>query len=673
MNEFTVPIPPRSCHLTKRQVELSQVEAAVRKETAQTPAAVQARDASTRIVHGVRRLQVFREVFAVLIEEFRVYGPLLASIRNEYETVIATLQEEVHRLKPLAPALATANAETERHVAAAERQHSREKAQLIAQRRQLQSYLTELKQSVSSLRLENEQLREEAGTTSERIAHLSRDQATALERHKVMDAEIHDLRSEVADKEQALKVNNNEMSLIVANLAAAERRVHGMIAERDARVDRTVHEELVTKYQTLKRKYGRLRQRSQVQRDQERNAEIERLRSKVAALQARGTVPAPNFESYERRYNFAMPASLATAEDRVVFLFETIDMLHVRLENALANGGGGSGGSGGSGGGSGGSGGTVGGGSGVLEDDDALRALRSRRAGASAGAVLLAPGGGPDVPIYKRLPSTEMVPNLEWDKAETERFVREIWKAKADHDRGRARASRLGDFVHSFFKRQSGDARAAVVMGINLEHACKRYEYDADCALFHRILTGEMHEDVYADQVAMLKGFQRNLLSWFRTTRAAQEAGGGDGDGGGTVERGAEALPKEEVIMAVRMFFAAKPEANVHRLKKALLDDVGAGDVNIRKLFRENEDLDQVHFFFFFGDRFMFRLWSFSAKCIAAPPPSRSFLTHSLHPPPFAYAHAGRVCGRTSGTAFVGAGRVPFRDQSVAASRGCGS
>lgn len=46
-------------------------------------------------------LQAYREVFEYLIEDFKTYRPLLASIKNEYELMITHQKDEIKRLEPL--------------------------------------------------------------------------------------------------------------------------------------------------------------------------------------------------------------------------------------------------------------------------------------------------------------------------------------------------------------------------------------------------------------------------------------------------------------------------------------------------------------------------------------------------------------------------------------------
>lgn len=47
------------------------------------------------------RLQAFREAFEYLLEEFKTYKPLLSSIKNEYEMMLASQNQKIRELEPL--------------------------------------------------------------------------------------------------------------------------------------------------------------------------------------------------------------------------------------------------------------------------------------------------------------------------------------------------------------------------------------------------------------------------------------------------------------------------------------------------------------------------------------------------------------------------------------------
>jgi hypothetical protein len=64
------------------------------------------------------RLQAYREVFEYLMEDFKTYKPLLAAIKNEYELVIHSQQDQIRKLQPLEVTLGTVEEECERKIMA---------------------------------------------------------------------------------------------------------------------------------------------------------------------------------------------------------------------------------------------------------------------------------------------------------------------------------------------------------------------------------------------------------------------------------------------------------------------------------------------------------------------------------------------------------------------------
>jgi len=53
------------------------------------------------ITSSETRLQAFREAFEYLLEEFKTYKPLLSSIKNEYEMMLAAQNQKIRELEPL--------------------------------------------------------------------------------------------------------------------------------------------------------------------------------------------------------------------------------------------------------------------------------------------------------------------------------------------------------------------------------------------------------------------------------------------------------------------------------------------------------------------------------------------------------------------------------------------
>lgn len=58
-------------------------------------------ETTSNISSNETRLQAYREAFEYLLEEFKTYKPLLSSIKNEYEMMLAAQNQKIRELEPL--------------------------------------------------------------------------------------------------------------------------------------------------------------------------------------------------------------------------------------------------------------------------------------------------------------------------------------------------------------------------------------------------------------------------------------------------------------------------------------------------------------------------------------------------------------------------------------------
>ena len=125
------------------------------------------------------------------------------------------------------------------------------------------------------------------------------------------------------------------------------------------------------------------------------------------------------------------------------------------------------------------------------------------------------------VPSFLR--GTGKVRNRCMPKSECEALINAFWAHKIENDTKPNAPPRVPviDHLGVFLRGRSGIKKTVVEIAYNFVDALKRYSYDADCELFHRILFGELCEDVYHDQMQMLD----TLLVTAKAEDAAQHGG----------------------------------------------------------------------------------------------------------------------------------------------------
>jgi hypothetical protein len=188
-------------------------------------------------------------------------------------------------------------------------------------------------------------------------------------------------------------------------------------------------------------------------------------------------------------------------------------------------------------------------------------------------------GTGPSVPPFLR--ATGKVRNRNMQKRECERLVNDVWDAKAKHDKRLERdarpRSRLDEFLFLFLQKRCGIQSKIAEVGYDFLAALEEYSWDGDCKLFLDVLSGQLDEEVFVDQMRLL---ERLPMAFKRADTA----------GKGTLSRA-------KFLQVLRKFFPAKSEQNLYAVMVGLVEDVG--DVRLvpyEKLMEEDREGNQGNF-----------------------------------------------------------------------------
>ncbi|XP_042267468.1 translin-associated factor X-interacting protein 1 isoform X2 [Thunnus maccoyii] len=92
------------------------------------------------------RLQVYRDVFACFIKEFRTYQPLLSAIRKEYENTLVYQQDHIRELEPLRSHLRLVTEECDRKIQARWLEEQAEIGALKREKQQLQEEIEAMRE-----------------------------------------------------------------------------------------------------------------------------------------------------------------------------------------------------------------------------------------------------------------------------------------------------------------------------------------------------------------------------------------------------------------------------------------------------------------------------------------------------------------------------------------------
>ena len=193
---------------------------------------------------------------------------------------------------------------------------------------------------------------------------------------------------------------------------------------------------------------------------------------------------------------------------------------------------------------------------------------------------------GNSAPVPHLMRATGVIRNKKLPKRDTELLCKQTWAAKEEHDRilkeKNQRQSTLIEFTHVFIKKRYGIAGAVAEMAYSFVWALDKYAYDADCELFLKILTGELSEEVYWDQIKIVKDVIKLLTSVDTQLHSGKATG---------------KVPRQDVKASLRAYFAHKKEEDLVELEEALDTDQPDGNmIDIEKLFEEDRDFNQGEF-----------------------------------------------------------------------------
>eukprot|EP00002_Diphylleia_rotans_P018841 TRINITY_DN3647_c0_g1_i4.p1 TRINITY_DN3647_c0_g1~~TRINITY_DN3647_c0_g1_i4.p1 ORF type:complete len:647 (+),score=121.25 TRINITY_DN3647_c0_g1_i4:97-2037(+) len=121
-------------------------------------------------------------------------------------------------------------------------------------------------------------------------------------------------------------------------------------------------------------------------------------------------------------------------------------------------------------------------------------------------------GTSPDVPKYLR--AAGKIKNRRMTKRDTEGLIKDVWKERMASIKTSSskHKSKLSEYLYNYLQTHYGLHNVVVEWGYNIVDALERYSYDGDCALFLKTLNGEISEDAYEDQMAMLDNLRNAFV-----------------------------------------------------------------------------------------------------------------------------------------------------------------
>ncbi|CAF2802402.1 unnamed protein product [Rotaria sp. Silwood2] len=426
------------------------------------------------------RLQVFREVFSAIIDDFKTYKPLLSAIKNEYEIMLTHLNDKVKELEPLRQQLVLLSEQCDKKLMQYRKEEREEILLLKEEKRRLQ-------QSIRQLTNQNQNLETNIQRLQEEVSNQYQLYRKELDARKLLINDANDLRNQQekrADEKEgldeqgmkkedpimmriALKQARKDLNGALAKITHMEANYNDVVPRRDfiaLEAKSNEHLERIKELQTTNDNQSQAIEHFRTQNENLKE-DIQRLQREKDELNIKNEnihdemTPRPSWHlagevidgGAERWQNVS---TNKTSQERLVILL-----------NEFTGGG---------------------------NDDDGT----GNQSQSSAVPDQLSPRGeGEQVPFHLR--SSRPVKNRRLTRRDVAVLVQDIWTERRISDKQDGRTKSLSEFIYEFFRNRYGNHNTAVEMGYNLDYACKRFKHNDNCQLFYHILSGEADEDIY--------------------------------------------------------------------------------------------------------------------------------------------------------------------------------
>ena len=527
-------------------------------------------------------MEVYQHTFERLIEEFRTYGPLLSRIKAAYDRRLQQHVDKIAELEPAVQQLGRQDSEQQRAVARATRGRDERIRELERQLHDLREEVTaaarlrkahnQLKAAHAKATKELDDTRMEMGAQHEisqsLVKTIQRQEEIARARDEI---ENGTLNSQFTVEQRLIKLTKEHQDLL-------ERydKTQTQLDQRSGQLAqaRELHAQMQTKFDRCER------ERTQVLADYQKNrtqyrAVRKRMREgtvnggdgrRMDPDTGRPLTARPEWADVQRALpqmpfdtTVLVTAGTSVATDMIA---EWLTKLANDLKEAEA----------------------------ALPwktaNEEIMEEMQRQRSAIAAGDAgftgkwFVCQGTGPNVPKFLRF--NGKVRNRMMAKRDAEVFIKEFWEHKIKADtRPRAKRQSVADHMHNFMKARFGVQATIAEFAYNFCDALQRYQSDADCEIFHKILFGELCEDCYHAQMQLIEDLMDACERKDKPEHGGKVLG---------------VLAREQFNAVLNQFLPTKSANDMQVLKQALSYDQPLADIGYRKLFEENRDGDQGKF-----------------------------------------------------------------------------
>ncbi|XP_027474887.2 translin-associated factor X-interacting protein 1 isoform X2 [Zalophus californianus] len=401
------------------------------------------------------RLQPYREIFEFFIEDFKTYKPLLSSIKNAYEVMLAHQREKIRALEPLKAKLVTVNEDCNERILAMRAEERYEISMLKREKMNLLKLIDKKNEEKISLQSEVSKLRK--NLAEEYLRYLSERDA-----RKILTADLNELRYQREDMSLAqspgiwgedpvkltlaLKMARQDLTRTQMELNTMKANFGDVVPRRDFEMQEKTNKELQEQLDSLRGDYEEVCKEHEIllQLHMTTLRERDQFHSELQEIQ-RTSTPRPDWSKCED--------VVAGGPDRWQMLAEgknSDQLVDVLLEEI---------------------------GEGLLREKDFFPAL----------------GYGEDIPPLLRFDG--LVENKKPSKKDVVNLLKDAWKLRLVEEQ----KEKFPDFFFSFLEHRFGPGEA-MAWAYTIFENIKLFRSNEVMSQFYAVLMGKRSESVYIKQ-----------------------------------------------------------------------------------------------------------------------------------------------------------------------------
>ncbi|XP_008255699.1 translin-associated factor X-interacting protein 1 isoform X2 [Oryctolagus cuniculus] len=405
------------------------------------------------------RLQPYREIFEFFIEDFKTYKPLLSSIKNAYEVMLAHQREKIRALEPLKAKLVTVNEGCNEKILAMRAEERNELSMLKTEKMHLLKLIDKKNEEKISLQSEVTKLRK---NLAEEYLHY----LTERDARKILIADLNELRYQREDMTLAqspevwgedpvmltlaLKMARQDLTRAQMELNTMKANFGDVVPRRDFEMQEKTNKDLQEQLDGLKADYEEVRKEHELLLQLHMNTlkERDQFLSELHEIQ-RTSTPRPDWTKCED--------VVAGGPERWQMLAEgknSDQLVDILLEEI---------------------------GEGLLREKDFFPGL----------------GFGESIPAFLRFEGP--VQNKKPTKKDVVSLLKDVWKERLAGDK----KEKFPDFFFSFLERRFGP-RDAIAWAYTLFENIKLFRSNEVMSQFYAVLMGKRKESVYINQKELL-------------------------------------------------------------------------------------------------------------------------------------------------------------------------